>query len=123
MKRLSLLLVFGAAGLSSAAGQTIDLAKVYGDRNGCINHNGQEVVVDKMLLLKEGNLVMAYSACDIKKTTKNKEGSVTLQTHCDAEGEESDAEFRIVANKKKKGSFVVFDADNNLLGDVALCRK
>ncbi len=119
-KRIFLALVATAL-CSPAMAQSIDLKKVWGDRNGCINRNGQEQAFDKMLLLKENNLVMAYSVCAISKTATGKGGSLTLQTRCDAEGEESDATF-IVRPARKKGSFLVTDESGNQLGQISRCR-
>jgi len=105
-----------------ACAQSIDLAKVYGDRNGCINRNGQEQAFDSMLLLKEGSLVTAMSACAIKSQKAGKNGAVMIDTTCEDGDGTHDVSFTI-ARGKKKGTFVVIDPDGNRMGQVALCPK
>lgn len=123
MKRAGLFVL--AIGLATvpAFGQSLDLKKVYGDKYGCINRNGQEVVVDQMLLLKEGVLVTAMSACTIKGTSKAKDGSLVLATLCESGDGQEEATFRIAASKKKKGIFVIHNEDGTPFGEVSLCRK
>lgn len=103
-----------------APAETIDLSKPSGNKDGCINKDGQEFHSDAMLLLTSAALVTSSSACAIKKTRENKDGSLTLTTLCESEGETSaqPATFTVKLLKKK---LAILDGEGNLFGEVSRC--
>ena len=111
-----------AAGHASAAG--IDLSKPYGDKYGCINRNGQEVAVDKMLLVTDKELITAASACTFSDKQAQADGSLVVTAKCEAEGEEGQAptKFTIKRSAKNAKKLVVADEDGNVMGEVSRCK-
>ncbi|MDX8511727.1 hypothetical protein [Mesorhizobium captivum] len=111
-----------AAGQAFAAG--IDLSKPYGDKYGCINRNGQEVAADQMLLLTDKELITAASACTFSDKQAQADGSLVVQAHCEAEGEEgqSPIKFTIKRSKKNAKKLVIAGEDGNVMGEVSRCK-
>lgn len=110
------------AGTVSAAG--IDLSKPHGNTSGCINRNGQEVYAEDMLLLTGENLVTAASACSLTGKTQNEDGSMTLISMCDVEGEEEQvpATFTVSVSASGSGNLEIADEDGFVLGEVSPCK-
>ena len=108
-----------SAGL--AAG--IDLSKTYGDEMGCINRDGQEVAVDFMLLVNKTAVVTAAGVCEVSKIKSNKNGTLTLTTFCESEGQMSEVPtgFVIARDKANKKGLLVTDEEGNLFGKVSVC--
>ncbi len=102
----------------------IDLAKPYGNKSGCINRNGQQVYAEDMLLVTRTDLVTAASACTIKETKANSDGSLLLKTECEAEGEEgkAPADFVIKPSPKNKKKLIVTDDSGFVMGEVSQCK-
>ncbi len=108
---------------SAYAADPIDLSKPWGNKDGCINRVQQEVYSENMMLLKEDAIVTSASACEITGKTVNKDGSLSLTTMCESEGEEApDPTPFTVVRTKKKGVLHILDRDGNLFGEVRLCR-
>lgn len=109
------------AAATPAFAEAIDLSKPWGNKDGCINKDGQEFYSETMLLLTSEALVTASSACAIEKTLENKDGSLTLTTSCESEGEAS-AQPAIFTVKPASDKLGIFDGDGNLFGEVSQCR-
>ena len=111
-----------AAGQACAEG--IDLSKPYGDKYGCINRNGQQSAVDRMLLVTDKELITAASACTFSDRQAQADGSLVVMAKCEAEGEEgqSPTQFTIKRSKKSARKLVVTDEDGNVMGEVSQCR-
>ena len=107
-----------------ALGAGIDLTKPYGNKSGCINRNGQQVYAEDMLLVTKTDLVTAASACTIKETKQNSDGSVGLKTECETEGEEGKvpADFVLKPSPKNKKKLIVTNDSGFVMGEVSQCK-
>ena len=108
---------------SALAGEAIDLSKPWGNKDGCANRVQQEYYSETMLLLTPEALVTASSACQIGDKTMNADGSWTLATTCESEGEASvqPATFG-VRQGEGKDTLQILDATGALFGEVSQCR-
>lgn len=124
LRRLFLVAVAAVVTAAPALGAGIDLAKPYGNKSGCINRNGQQVYAEDMLLVTKTDLVTAASACTIKESKANSDGSLLLKTECEAEGEEgkAPADFTLKPSPKNKKRLIVINDSGFVMGEVSQCK-
>jgi len=116
--------LIAVAGAAEAAAAAIDLSKPHGNKSGCLNKDGQQVYAEDMLLLTRTELVTAVSACAITDKVANKDGSLTLKTECEMEGEEgrTPATFTVAPGKKNPKRLTISDETGFVISEVALCQ-
>lgn len=109
--------------VSTGMAAGIDLSQTYGDEIGCLNREGQEVAADFMLLVNKTAVVTAASVCEVSKSKSNKNGTLTLTTFCESEGQMSEVPtlFVIARDKSDKKALLVTDEEGNLFGKVSVC--
>lgn len=124
LRRLFLVAASAVVAAAPALATGIDLAKPYGCKSGCINRNGQQVYAEDMLLVTKTDLMTAASACTIKETRANSDGSLLLKTECEAEGEEgkAPADFVLKPSPKNKKKLIVTDDGGFVMGEMSQCK-
>ncbi|MBZ9807488.1 hypothetical protein LB542_14295 [Mesorhizobium sp. BR1-1-9] len=114
--------VVATAGPASAA--AVDLSKLYGNKSGCINKNGQQVYAEDMLLLTDKEFITVASACTFTDKQVQADGSLVMKAQCEAEGEDgqSPIQFTIKRSVKNAKRLVIADENGMVYGEVSRCR-